>query len=396
MYTVSETARRVGVARSTLLYYERIGLVTPERDPANGYRRYGEAQVARLIALRQLQRAGLTLQECRRCLAGELPAELVRRRLDALEGELRELLLARELLRSFAGEKGDEGTRAWHDDFVRRSPEAHHQWLRGLGFSELEAMQIRWVSKDMNENDEYMALFYEVFEGMERQGPGDEGAALRLLRGIPEGEPLARAVDMGCGTGAGALFLAERTDAAVTAIDNYRPFLDRLDAEAAEKGCGERITSREASMSEPPFEAGSLDLIWSEGSAYLMGFENALKSWCPLLREGGFLVVSEMCWFTDDRSPEAERFWSGHYPDIRTADERTAQAKALGYQVLDAFPLPQAAWGRFFADMGERIAELRAKRGDHRVYRDCEEEMELFARFGEEFGYHCLLLRKVG
>ncbi len=394
MYTVSETANRVGVARSTLLYYERIGLVTPERDPANGYRRYGEEQVARLIALRQLQRAGLTLGECRRCLDGELSGELIEERLEALEGELRELLLARELLRSFAGERGDEGTRRWHDDFARHSPEGHHQWLRGLGFSELEALQIRWVSKDMNENDEYMALFYEVFEGMKRQGPGDEGAALRLLRGIPEGEALARAVDLGCGTGAGALFLAERTEAAISAVDNYRPFLDRLDAEAAARGFGERVTTHEASMFEPPFQPGSLDLIWSEGSAYLMGFESALKSWRPLLREGGYLVVSEMCWFTDQRSPEAERFWSGHYPDMRAAAERTEQARAHGYQVLDAFPLPRAAWDRFFGDMSERLVSLREKHGDHRVYRDCEEEIELFGRFGEEFGYQCLLLRK--
>lgn len=106
MYTVSETACRVGVARSTLLYYERIRLVTPERDPVNGYRRYGEDLVVRLIALRQLQRAGLNLQECRRCLDGEMPAERIGERLRSLEAELHELLLARELLRSFAGEKG--------------------------------------------------------------------------------------------------------------------------------------------------------------------------------------------------------------------------------------------------------------------------------------------------
>ena len=149
-------------------------------------------------------------------------------------------------------------------------------------------------------------------------------------------------------------------------------------------------------MMEPPFEAGSQDLIWSEGSAYLMGFESALKGWRPLLREGGFLMVSEMCWFTDHPSPGAERFWSAHYPDIQAADRRTAQARAWGYEVLDAFPLPRAAWDRFFADMGERLVELRARHGDHRVYRDCEEEIELFARYGEEFGYHCLLLRKAG
>ncbi len=395
MYTVSETACRVGVARSTLLYYERIGLVSPERDPVNGYRRYGEDLVVRLIALRQLRRAGLSLQECRLCLDGEMPAERIGERLRSLEAELHELLLARELLRSFAGEKAGERARQWHDDFARRSPEAHLQWLRGFGFSELKALQIRWVSKDMAENDEYMVRFYEVFEGMTRQGPGDEGAALRLLGGIPEGEVLTRVVDMGCGTGAGSLFLAEHTGATVSAVDNYRPFLDRLDAEAAKRGYSERIISCEASMFEPPFEPGSLDLIWSEGSAYLMGFEKALRTWRPLLREGGFLVVSELCWLTDDRSPEAERYWAEQYPDIHSTDERNAQAKALGFEVLDAFPLPSAAWGRYFANMKERLVELRARYGDHRAFRDCEKEIELFDRFGDEFGYHCLLLRQV-
>ena len=258
----------------------------------------------------------------------------------------------------------------------------------------LIALRLDGYPKDMNENEEYMALFYEVFEGMKRQGPGDEGAARRLLAGIPGGESLKWVVDMGCGTGAGGLFLARHTDAAVTAVDNHRPFLDRLMAEAAGLGLEGRITPLEGSMMDPPFEAGSLDLIWSEGSAYLMGFERALKGWRRLLRDGGFLVVSEMCWFTERRSPEAEQFWSGHYPDIRLAEERSEQARALGYQVLDAFPLPRAAWDRFFTDMAERLAVLRARHGDHRVYRECEEEIELFARYGEEFGYHCLLLRK--
>lgn len=246
----------------------------------------------------------------------------------------------------------------------------------------------------MNDETAYMERFYQLFEGMKRQGPGDEEAASRLLEGIPADEPLRRVAEMGCGSGAGSLFLAQRLDAAITALDNHRPFLDRLAAEAARRTLKGRITPLAASMAEPPFEAGSLDLIWSEGSAYLIGFENALKSWRPLLRAGGFLVVSEMCWFTEQRSAETERYWGDNYPDIHTAEERDAQAHTLGYQVLDAFPLPQGAWDLFYTDMAQRIDALRAERGDHPAYRDCETEMELFARHGDEFGYHCLLLRK--
>ena len=46
--TIKQVAELYGVSIDTLRYYEEVGIVVPERDPANGYRRYKEQDFERL------------------------------------------------------------------------------------------------------------------------------------------------------------------------------------------------------------------------------------------------------------------------------------------------------------------------------------------------------------
>lgn len=48
MHTVGEVARLTGVSVRTLHHYEQVGLVTPQRGAANGYRLYDDSQLTRL------------------------------------------------------------------------------------------------------------------------------------------------------------------------------------------------------------------------------------------------------------------------------------------------------------------------------------------------------------
>ena len=60
---ISELADRLGVAVSTVRYYERIGLVPgPPRGPS-GYRDYDDEAEARLLFVTRAKRIGLTLDE---------------------------------------------------------------------------------------------------------------------------------------------------------------------------------------------------------------------------------------------------------------------------------------------------------------------------------------------
>lgn len=62
-YCISQLAERAGVAPSTLRYYERIGLLAPDRRGPNGYREYGEAAVERLAFIQQAKSIGFPLDE---------------------------------------------------------------------------------------------------------------------------------------------------------------------------------------------------------------------------------------------------------------------------------------------------------------------------------------------
>ncbi|WP_461167157.1 MerR family transcriptional regulator [Tsukamurella serpentis] len=60
--TVAELAELVGVSRHTLRYYERIGLVTVDRDGA-GHRRYGPQAIARVVFLTRLRLSGMPIAD---------------------------------------------------------------------------------------------------------------------------------------------------------------------------------------------------------------------------------------------------------------------------------------------------------------------------------------------
>lgn len=65
---IGELAQCVGVGIDTVRYYERHGLLPPPARLASGYRRYGEADVARLFFVRRAKTLGFTLGEIRELL----------------------------------------------------------------------------------------------------------------------------------------------------------------------------------------------------------------------------------------------------------------------------------------------------------------------------------------
>lgn len=403
MASISETTRIVGVARSTLLYYERIGIVRPARNPENGYREYSPEDIDNLLLVRQLTQAGFTLNESLEVMTGTLDPALLEERYRALGEQIESLITAREVLKSLlvhasgaapADDHGGEREQSWHAEFERTGAEAHDTWLRRLGFSEKERLYIRWVTRNMTDIEPYMSDFFAIFEHMNRQGPGSRESTLRVLEAISDLDTVETILDIGCGTGAGSLLLAEQTGARITALDNHQPFLDILRTRAAQAGMKERITTVNRSMFELEFPHGSFDMIWSEGSAYFMGFEQALQEWRHLLTSRGYLFVSDAVWLTDTPSPECADYWRIEYPGMSDVDTRTAQALRQGYEIESWFVLPRQDWVAFFNDMESCVRSAASERGMTRTYRDMLAEIDLDRRHGHEYSYLCLLLRK--
>ncbi len=130
-------------------------------------------------------------------------------------------------------------------------------------------------------------LLIDLHIAAERQGPGGEAETRRAieLSGLSKRRSL-KVADIGCGTGASTLVLARELDAQIIAVDSLSEFLEVLRSRAARAGLADRISTVNASMDTLPFEAGSLDAIWSEGAIYNMGFESGVRQWRRFLKRG--------------------------------------------------------------------------------------------------------------
>ncbi len=173
-YTISKLARQFGLSRSTLLYYDRIGLLQASSRSASGYRIYTEGDRSRLERICHLREASLCLEDIATILASEEEpgAALMEKRLQEVGEEIRGLqaqhrLLARMLRGITAREEqpgvnkelwvamlraaglDESGMERWHAEFEQRAPEAHREFLLSLGIAETEVRRIRKWSRQV-------------------------------------------------------------------------------------------------------------------------------------------------------------------------------------------------------------------------------------------------------
>lgn len=88
---INEVEAQVGITKKNIRFYEEQGLLSPRRDSANGYRDYGEAEVAVLRQIKLMRKLGVPLEEIRRMQAGGTVADGMRRHLVTLERERKSL-----------------------------------------------------------------------------------------------------------------------------------------------------------------------------------------------------------------------------------------------------------------------------------------------------------------
>ena len=244
----------------------------------------------------------------------------------------------------------------------------------------------------MSEN----ALFL-LFHGLERKGPGTGEATLAALERCTPLPPDPIVFDFGCGAGPATLALARALDVKVTGVDMYAPFLEELQTRAAAEGLSHRVETQQADFSNPDMAPGSIDLLWSEGAIFILGWGEGLKLWTPLVRRGGFLSLTEMTWLTRNPAEELRSVWSQWYPSMGTLESNCRAARDLGLEVVHTFVLPASAWQTYYEPLKNRCEELRRNpETDAALIKEIEEteaEMTLFERHGDSYGYVFYILR---
>jgi DNA-binding transcriptional MerR regulator len=78
-YRIGEVAEAAGVSTRTVRYYEELGLVSPSGHSPGGARRYSDADLARVLRIRELQDlVGFNLDEIKTIVAAEARLEELR------------------------------------------------------------------------------------------------------------------------------------------------------------------------------------------------------------------------------------------------------------------------------------------------------------------------------
>jgi DNA-binding transcriptional MerR regulator len=171
--TVSMLARRCGLSRSTLLYYESMGLLRrPPRTDGN-YRAYGDADLHRLRQIGLYRKVGLSLAAIRTVLdqpRGDAASVLQRRlvdidtEIDILRGHQRAILRLLKRSRTLRSTRmmtkdkwvaimrgagfSEADMSRWHAEFEKSAPDEHEEFLTFLHIQPAEIRTIRdWSRK---------------------------------------------------------------------------------------------------------------------------------------------------------------------------------------------------------------------------------------------------------
>lgn len=174
MYTIGQVARKYLLSRSTLLYYDRIGVFSPSGRSEANYRLYSGADLKKLDRIMLYRSAGLSLESISELLdsADTGLGSSLEQRLFSINKEIQNLRYQQQVVLKVLGNEelarhsrvmdketwvsilkasgmDEEGMRGWHIEFEKTSPEAHQDFLESIGIEDEEILLIRkWSSAD--------------------------------------------------------------------------------------------------------------------------------------------------------------------------------------------------------------------------------------------------------
>ncbi len=162
----------------------------------------------------------------------------------------------------------------------------------------------------------------------------------KAFRSIPEiANPVI--LDIGCGTGVSVIVLARLSNGTITGIDIDDISLDLLREKIKKDGFERRISIINDSIITRKFQDESFDIIWAEGSLFILGFEKSLSNWYRLIKPNGFLVVHD---------------------DKTDMERKLEMIPRLNYSLINHFEISEIQWyDDYFLPLEILIKEFKMK-----------------------------------
>jgi len=186
-------------------------------------------------------------------------------------------------------------------------------------------------------------------------------------------------LDIGCGSGVLTIELAKLSDGEIIGIDINQSLLDKLNKRIEEEGFSDRVKTVKCSLFEIDFPDESFDVIWAEGSIWIIGFEKGLKEWRRLLKTNGFLVVHD---------------------EIKTVSNKLKKIPSCGYKLINRFSLPEEAhWTEYYRPLEIRIKELYTKYKNNsealKIFKEYQNEIDMVKRKPKEHSSAFYIMQKL-
>ncbi len=246
---------------------------------------------------------------------------------------------------------------------------------------------------------EGMEYLYELCERLPRCGPGDNESTRRAFNVMLNLSKHPSILDIGCGTGMQTIELANISNGKIIALDNYQGFLDILMMKASKEGLGENIIPKNMSMLEMDFDPSSFDIIWSEGALYSMGFQNGLKRCRQLLKDGGYLAVTELVYIAPNPPNPVVQYWESEYPDIKDVKSNVEPIQNEGFHLLSNFTLPESSWlDNYYLPTEKELPHLIKKYQNNQValgvFEFFQNEVASYKKYSKYYGYEFFVMQK--
>ncbi len=247
---------------------------------------------------------------------------------------------------------------------------------------------------------EGMEYFYELFEALPRGGPGDNKSTRKAFNTIPKLPEQPLILDIGCGPGVQTIELTKLSKGTIIALDNHQAFLNKLMKKAKEEQLLDHIVPKNKSMLDMDFEENTFDIIWSEGALYFMGFQNGLRRCHQLLKNDGFLAVTEIVYLVNNPPAPLIQYFKKEYSDIKAVKDKIDLIQNERFHLVFNFTLPESSWlDSFYLPMEKELTRLTKKYQGNEIalgiFEEMKNEINLYKKFSDFYGYEFFIMQRI-